>query len=128
MGILGLLRELYEIRQDRRDHCKSCLILQEQLTNALSRETRLLVMMNKPSDAGITRGEPAETPIPLKTGKTIPWHIKRQLLEAEDRAKALALRDLANATSPTVEKKPIESVNTDISVDELEKELGIGGE
>lgn len=125
MGILGLLREYLEIRQDRKDHCKSCLILQEQLTNALSRETRLLVMMNKPSDAGITRGEPAETPMPLKTGKTVPWHIKRQLLEAEDRAKALALRDLANTGGTTA--KPTE-MNTEISVDELEKELGIGGE
>lgn len=126
MDILGLLREYLEIRQDRKDHCKSCLILQEQLSRALDRESRLLASLTSKSEP--VRETPAETPMPLQTGKTIPWHIKRQLLEAEDRAKALALRDLANATSPTVEKKPIESVNTDISVDELEKELGIGGQ
>lgn len=126
MGILGLLREYLEIRQDRKDHCKSCLILQEQLTNALSRETRLLASLtSKPEPVPVIQ---QEAPQPLQTGKTIPWHIKRQLLEAEDRAKALALRDLAmaNTVNPAA-TQPVE-MNTSIQVDELEKELGIGGE
>lgn len=123
MGILGLLREYLEIRQDRKDHCKSCLILQEQLTNALSRETRLLAAITSKPEPQVIKETAA--PEPINTGKTIPWHIKRQLLEAEDRAKALALRDLANTGGTTA--KPTE-MNTEISVDELEKELGIGGE
>lgn len=118
MDILGLLREWLEIRQDRKDHCKSCDILQEQLVRALDRETRLLAMMNKPEP---TVSREVVIPQPIQS-KQVPWHIKRQLLEAEDRVKAQTMREAASAE---VSKKPITEVS-EISVGELEKELGIG--
>lgn len=119
MDMLGLIREWVRIRQDKRDHCKSCDILQEQLSNALAREQRLLAMLNQPKVVEVPVEVPQEFQ-PIKQ-KATPWHIKRQLLEAEDRARALALRDLAakgESSNP--------NQNSEISVKELEQELGIG--
>ncbi len=116
MDILGLIREWAEIRQDRKDHCKSCDILQEQLVRALAREQSLIAIVTRvPEAAPVTTIQNFE---PIKS-KTVPWHIKRQLLEAEDRAKAQAMREAAASTP---------SQNSEISIGELEKELGIGEE
>ncbi len=130
MDILGLLREWYEIKQAKKDHCKSCLILQEQLTGALARESKLLAMVTHKPEAVHEQTIIAPQAI---TPKTVPWHIKRQLLEAEDRAKAIAMREVVTAGGPTgsagltgTSNPNLTQVNTEVSINELEKELSIG--
>lgn len=122
MDILGTIREWYRIREERRDHCKSCLILQEQLTGALAREAKLIaVITTKPEEKKV---EIPETPQPI-VPKVVPWHIQRQMLEAEDRVKAAAMRSVAeNAAKAAKSSDSLEE--REISIDALEKELKIG--
>lgn len=50
---------------------------------------------------------------PVRTSNFVPWSVKRQLLEAEDRATAKTLREKQEADAKIK------------SVEELEKELGV---
>lgn len=94
--------------------CKSCETYREQLEIANYEKKQLLDrIMEKP----IT--EPERTTAPELTAvrpKTIPWHVRQQMLEREDREKARALRSAASPDSQIKDK-------TDIN--ELEKELGV---
>ena len=81
--------------------------------------------------------EPAATPvintedmIPIKPQFT-PWRVRQQMMESEDRRTAALLKDRQKemrASESLDKKRPVDSVNTAQSVDELEKEMGIGQE
>lgn len=116
--MFGWLRELLEIRAEFRERllrldteashdkniCSSCEILKEQLAIAnIDREKLLARLVDKPETP---KDEP---PIEITKPRVMPWRVKRQLLEAEDREKARVLRQ---APKPD-------------DVSDLEKELGI---
>lgn len=100
--------------------CKSCDTLRTQLEIANFERKQLLDALITPKS--ITP-EPigATQPEQLKP-KNIPWAIRRQMLEAEDRQKAKILRahDLSSPSGGI--KVNIPETNT---IEELEKELGI---
>ena len=85
--------------------CQSCEILKSQLEKLTFENSKLLDrLLEKPTP------EPArESANPIMPQRNIPWAIKRQLLEIEDREKAKLLREVPKPT-PT---------------EELEKELDI---
>lgn len=58
----------------------------------------------------------APTPSTSPLGRQVPWVVRRQMLEAEDREKAKALRNAAQPATPT------------ITTEELEKELNVATE
>ena len=80
--------------------CQTCKLLQEQLEKAEMEKNRLLdYILQKPSNdeivlernrpvSSLGRIEPDE---PIKP-KFIPWAVRREMLENEDRQKAILLR------------------------------------
>lgn len=100
-----LLKWYREYKEIKNKHCESCETLRQQLEIA-NYEKRLLLdrIMEKPAPVVET------PPIPISLPKTIPWTVKKQMLEAEDREKAKLLRNAP---------KPVQTV------EEIEKELGI---
>jgi hypothetical protein len=118
------LRELLEIKYEFRERrtkltrevvteekvCQSCETLREQLAIANYEKSQVLNKLLKDP-------EPTAPPVfqEVSKPKMIPWNVRRQMLEREDREKARALR---SAAQPDVaaEKK---------STEELEKELDI---
>ena|SRR5947207_2472086 len=88
--------------------CKSCEILQHQLEITNYEKQQLLnSLLAKPVEPTTNETENQ----PIKTGRYIPWVIKKQSLESEDREKARALK---NASQPDMKE-----------INELEKELNI---
>lgn len=63
-----------------------------------------------------------EVPESIKS-RTIPWVVRKQMLEAEDREKAKLMRAAENKAAPAKEI-PVEKTQEE-SIAELEKELGI---
>jgi len=94
--------------------------LKEQLIISNHEKQQLLnkFVLVKVETAHIEPGVP-EPIVP----KMVPWRVQRELLESEDRAKALAIRrqqeDLKKAN------ETIENKSNSLSVAELEKELGV---
>lgn len=104
------LRELLEIRaefRERKKICPSCEALKEMLATANYEKKQLFdkLMLEKPP---VVDEKPPE--MTQVQPRMIPWRVKRQLLEQEDRKKAELLR---NAPKP------------DTDVKDLEQELGV---
>jgi hypothetical protein len=89
--------------------CGTCEVLREQLAHS-ERERRELLQRLLEKDKPEPLPTPKEDLEPIKTTNFIPWHVRQQMLEAEDRKQAQLLKD---------KHKEIE---------DLEKELGIGPE
>ncbi len=77
-----------ECREEREaeKHCLSCETLRETLSHALWREKEL---MSKLFPIEIEPEKVVEQPI---QPKTVPWRVKQQLLEEEDRERARNMR------------------------------------
>jgi hypothetical protein len=85
--------------------CLSCDTLQTQIERLTFENTKLLnKLFTEP--AIIAPSQPMEPTRPIN----VPWNVRRQMLEAEDRERAKLIR------------------NAPISTDELEKELKIAEE
>ena len=128
-------------REEEQDKsiCQSCEPLKHQLEIANYEKKQMmetiLRMSNPQSMLPIAK---AEIPEQIKS-RTIPWVVRRQMLEAEDRERARLMRaaDVDRGASGGVKvniDKPIEnqtstsaiSINQSAtSINELEKELGI---
>lgn len=86
--------------------CEACEILRDQLDESNRERKELLHRLlnkDKPEPPPI---QAEEKPIPI-TPNFVPWRVKQQILEAEDRERA---RLMKNRTK---------------EIDELEKELGV---
>lgn len=86
--------------------CATCEVLHEQLANS-ERERRELLHRLLDKDRPEPLSTVSEEHVPIQP-QFIPWRVRQQMLEQEDRAKARLMKD---------KEKEIES---------LEKELGIG--
>jgi hypothetical protein len=94
--------------------CHSCETLQMQLSIANEEKNKLLntiLEMNKPKIEIPVEPRKIEPIHP----KNVPWSVRRQMIEAEDR-KAAEL----------IAKKKLEQQESNPEIEELEKELGIG--
>lgn len=123
--LLTFLREYLDLRRESKSYCKSCETLREQL-NVANHEKKVLLdqILYKPEKPV---AEIEKAPVPI-TPKIVPWKVQREILEAEDRAKAKIIRqqqeEYARAQiSKNQTSEPIE--NSSISVEQLEKELEI---
>lgn len=103
------LRELYEIRATYRkvEVCESCEALKQMNDHLRMDNEKLLrrILEPKVEPERIVAPEPM---VPIH--RNVPWRVKQQMLEAEDRQKANALRQAA---------KP------DNSIEALEKDLDL---
>jgi hypothetical protein len=91
--------------------CQSCETLRQQLEFSNYEKTQLLNKLLKEPEK---EPAPAEAP-QITRPKSIPWHVRRQLLEQEDRVKAQRIRDAAKPDSEVAK----------VSTEDLEKELKI---
>jgi hypothetical protein len=85
--------ELYIERRQQAKECLSCNTLRDQLFIANNEKQKLLetiVELTHP------KPEPTVAMQELKPiAKTVPWHLKRQMLEAESRASAKIAKEKA---------------------------------
>ena len=85
--------------------CETCEILRMQLAESNAERKELLHRLLEPKQA-----EPPSTPVedfqPI-TPQFIPWRVRQQMLEQEDRVKAKLTKEKA------------------VEIDQLEKELGV---
>lgn len=94
--------------------CESCEILRDQLDKSETERRELLHrLLEKPS------AEPSP-PISLEelkpiTPQFVPWRVRQQMLEQEDRERARLMRE---------KQKEIKEVN-DARINSLEQELGV---
>lgn len=99
--------------------CRSCELLRDLLETERDEKKivyRQLLEMSKP--AVVTA--PQVTEVELKDiKKSIPWAVRQQMLEVEDREKARLLRQKAEEIKKAYADKP------PLTVEELEVELGI---
>jgi hypothetical protein len=115
------------------DRCKSCEVLEQQLAQANREKHDLLNMIMQLSQPKVE--VEAKPYIPLADEarpKFIPWRVKQQELEANDRQAARILKDkhkeMADAKAAAAEKDYTVKVETSISKLEEELELELGAE
>ncbi len=89
--------------------CHSCETLKLEIERLRDENERLLDRLLAKPEPIIETGPPKDMKVP----KHIPWNVRRQMLEQEDREKA---RLMSQAPQPLKDIK---------SVEELEKELGV---
>ena len=99
--------------------CQSCEILKQQLAIANDEKRHLLNKLINPTELVEAEKEP---PVLLKP-RHIPWKVKQQILEAEDRKAAELKREKQKEINNMNSIKPINNTNEDVA--ELEKELDI---
>ena len=69
--------------------CKTCEALRWQLDQVQNEKTELLKHIMHPPEATENRPRPE----PIVPRKNIPWSVRQQMLEAEDREKARLMRE-----------------------------------
>ena len=88
MFLLKWYKEYLEVKGNK--VCESCETLKQQLEIANYEKKQLLNrMLEKPEPIPV---EPLKEIMPPKS---LPWRARRQILEAEDREKARAMREAA---------------------------------
>ena len=83
--------------------CESCETLKQQLEIANYEKKMLLDKLTKEPEAPL----PVNKEIPVSVPKMIPWNVRRQMLEREDREKAKAMRNAAQP-DPTMSDEAFE--------------------
>jgi len=98
--MFGWLRELYEIRRENKDAkvCQSCDVLKVELS-AERREKQMLlqhVLYPKTEESVRVEGNPE----PIRP-KHVPWRVKQQELEAQDKIQAARImQEFKNRVAP----------------------------
>lgn len=118
-----------ECKEEKQDEavCKSCETLRVQLEIANHEKAQMMAALIRPQSSGPV-AEPIQ-PEAVKP-KTIPWVVRKQMLEAEDRKTAQLMReeqlakDLLRGSSGGL-KVDIPDVKVNQTIEDLEKELGV---
>lgn len=107
------LREYLEIRaefaQSQRRPCESCDVLRMEVERLRIDNSRLLDRILEKPTPTVEPIRNDNQPVPLGKHIVQPWRVRQQMLEAEDRVRAAALR----------------SAPTPVTTQEMETELGI---
>lgn len=105
-----------DCREEREDSkvCRSCETLKEQIESIRSENKRLLDrLLEKPAP------EPEQKSVEITRPINIPWNVRKQMLEAEDRERAKLLR---NAPKPI----PTEDLEKDLEIAATQRETQTG--
>lgn len=129
MFLLNWYREYLQIKYESRKLknevvveekvCQSCETLRQQLEFSNYEKTQLLNKLLKEPEP---EPKPIEAP-QITRPRGIPWRVRQQLLEQEDRVKAQRLRDVPK---PDVEKVSTEDLEKDLKIAEQERESQAG--
>lgn len=90
--------------------CDSCETLRHQLEIANYEKKQLLErILEKPEPVK----DPVRNETPMLVPRNVPWNVRRQMLEAEDRAKAKLMKDAPKPDNET-EKKETEQFEKEL--------------
>ena len=106
-------QECHDEIQDARI-CSSCETLKQQLEIANYEKRELLNKLIKPEPIQVEQPDFSQM-----RPKAVPWRVRREELEAEDRKRAQLLKEKEK------ELKSVVANHVSETVDELEKELGV---
>lgn len=84
--------------------CKSCEILKISLEQANAEKSRLLELVIE-KNSPVIESRPAEEFKPITTNRHIPWSVRKQMLEAEDRRSAQLMREKIPITTEDLEEE-----------------------
>lgn len=129
MLLLDWYRQWLEIRTEFRAKraevsqeekiCQSCETLKQQLEIANYEKQQLLNrIIEKPAP------EPEKQPIEVTRPKMIPWNVRKQMLEREDREKAKLMK---NAPKPDAEKADVAELEKELDIASAEREAQSAG-
>lgn len=148
--MFGWWREFLQIRYDfqvrkaelalsakNNEVCQSCEVLKVELDRANRDKEQLLnrvLELTKPSPPEVKIiNEPLET-APVQLGKKhIPFAVRREMMQAEDREQARLLKEHEKRLAEIrqqhqVPQAPLSTAKAKDSITELEKELGVNQE
>lgn len=99
--------------------CQSCETLRQQLEFSNYEKTQLLNKLLK-------EPEPIKEVVApqITRPRSMPWNVRRQLLEQEDRVKAQRMKD---APKPDVVKESTEDLEKDLQIAEQDRESQAAG-
>lgn len=119
MFILNWIKQYYDLKYElalRRQEliepkvCESCETLKMALAIANQEKEKLLNRILEKPTVEVTQAQPPQITRPI----AVPWKVRQQMLEKEDREKARIMRDAPKPQTTEEEKKEIA---------EFEKEL-----
>lgn len=117
MFLLKWYKEWLEIRASFRQEdkpCESCETLKQQLELANYEKDKLLNRIMEKPEPVIER---TLAPEPVTRPRFLPWAVRKQALEAEDRAKAKAMKDAAKPDTPKVATEDLEKAMDDAAAE-----------
>lgn len=123
MFLLNWLREYKQIKAEYRI-CESCETLKMELSHLRQDNERLLnAVLSKPIiEETVSK---AEDLVPIQP-RVVPWRVRQQMLEAEDRDKAKKMRDNPINQNTEIKTNIVPgSQTTTQSISDLEDELGV---
>jgi hypothetical protein len=118
----GWLRELIEIRREGKV-CQACEILKVELSNERREKEILLQHLLTPRPTEPERTTAPELQVPISR-KHIPWKMRQQMLEEDDRKKAQVLAEFRKREEEARSVNPSLVVPAQ-SIEDLEKNLGV---
>lgn len=113
-GKLDILDRLDEAKREEKN-CESCDTLRRQLEIRNHEYEQLLQQILNPPKPEVVQQKPVDVTRPTN----VPWRLRRQMLETEDRKAA----ELMNKAPKPQEVPPTVTGGSD--VEQLEKELGV---
>lgn len=129
MFLLDWYQQYLDIRQAHKVEkvCESCETLRSQLATANHEKEILLArIMEKPEkEPERTTAPPMQHPL---RPRAMPWGVKRQMLEQEDREKARAMREAPkpDTITPEVTKEEIAEFEKEVKDAERLRETNTG--
>lgn len=121
MIINELLRKWFNLEAP---HCSSCMVLESQLIIANAERERLLSTMLEFTKPIAEEKHNVKDIVPIHT-RALPWRVRQQMLEENDRAKAAAMRRAAEESAQLNDTVPNKQPITQEHIEEVERQLGI---
>lgn len=120
MFLLDWYKELLDIRREnerqrielhKEETCESC----EHLKLLLEKQQLLNQdLINKLTEKSVPEPVPAQVPVDIKP-RHIPWNVKRQILEADDRKAAALQRQAAEQLKVNITPKGVVVTETEVA-------------
>jgi hypothetical protein len=126
MFLLNWYRQYLQLKSDFKPEppfCESCEVLKGQISILNTERDKLLAkVLKEPEPVIIQDNRVATTPGP----RMVPWKVRQQMLEQEDRQKAAAMRSAAKPDSD--DKKGIEVLEKELDIVSKERDATEGRE
>ena len=120
---LNWLRKLLDVPIPEHPKCETCEALRSEIEHLRYQNQQFMNnLLVKPA-------EPTpKDPVPITRPKSIPWPVRRAMLEKDDREQAERIRAEAKATAGAAKPDVPITVTTPVDVSDLEAEMGLAAQ